>query len=444
MLKILFLIFFISVNMAYSDVHSFRKVFPFDYKVEGLDNGLTIIFVPMQNNGIVSYYSVVRTGSRDEYEPGHSGFAHFFEHCMFRGTKKHPGGEFDSLVTLMGASANAYTSDDLTCYHLTFAKEDLEQVIELESDRFQNLFYQEREFQTESGAVLGEFMKSKTSPWFLIEETMLNTAFDLHTYKHTTMGFEADIRSMPTMYDYSRSFFNRYYRPENVVILIVGDVNAEKILPLIKKYYGDWKKGYEQPKIEQEPEQKAERNAKVIYSGKNLPILAVAYKSPAYSPINKVDVAAGLIGDILFGQNSEIYKKLYLNEQLVQRMDYDFGQNRDPGLWSVYCEINDEKNNDYVLNEIDHAIDNFKISSINEEELDKLKKRLMYSFLMSLETSEHVAGALARVVSITGGINCVDQYYNTMLSLTPKDFKEAALKYFNKSRRTVVTLRGSN
>ena len=135
------------------------RIFPYPSKTFVLANGLKIYTIPTPTKGIVSYYSVVRTGSRDEWEEGHSGFAHFFEHMMFRGTKKYPGHIYDSLTISMGANANAYTTDDYTCYHLTTTAANLEKVIELESDRFQNLSYEEDPFKTESGAVYGEYRK---------------------------------------------------------------------------------------------------------------------------------------------------------------------------------------------------------------------------------------------------------------------------------------------
>ena len=115
-----------------------ENVFPYDYEVNTLENGLKIITIPMPSNGIVSYYTLVRTGARDEYEQGKTGFAHFFEHMMFRGTKKYPGTVYDSLIISIGADGNAYTTDDYTAYHLSLSKEDLDLVMELESDRFQN------------------------------------------------------------------------------------------------------------------------------------------------------------------------------------------------------------------------------------------------------------------------------------------------------------------
>jgi zinc protease len=419
------------------------KVFPYSYETETLDNGLKVILIPMSSKGLVSYYSVVRTGSRDEWEPGHSGFAHFFEHMMFRGTKTYPGPVYDRLITGMGADANAYTTDDYTCYHLSIASEDLEKVMELESDRFQNLFYEEREFQTESGAVYGEYRKGRTNPWSVLEEKLQETAFDVHTYKHTTMGFEADIKAMPTMYEYSRNFFSRYYRPENVVLLITGDIDPAATFELVRKYYGAWQKGYKTPSISPEPEQKAGRNAEVSYPGKTLPILSVAWKGERFDARNKRMVASVMLGELAFGENSELYKRLVLQEQKVQFVAAEFGNNRDPFLWTVYTMVKKEADIDGVNSEILTTAEKYTKHLVGNNTLADLKQRLRYEFLMNLDTPEKVAGGLARYIAITGGIDVIEDLYATFDSITPEDIRDAAAACFVPAHRTIVTLRGS-
>ena len=263
-----------------------KPILPYPVQREVLPNGLTVIMIPMPSPGLISYYSVVRTGSRDEVEPGRTGYAHFFEHMMFRGTKTYPGADYDRIVTGIGADANAFTTDDLTAFHLTFAKEDLETVVKIESDRFQNLSYDTEGFKTEAGAVYGEFRKDQTSPFFLLEERLKDLAYEHHPYKHTTMGFEADVKNMPQGYDYSLSFFRRFYRPENVVLLIVGDVDPTETMALVRKYYGSWAKGYEPATIPSEPAQQKEKTGEVKYPGQTLPVLTIAYKSaPSIRPI---------------------------------------------------------------------------------------------------------------------------------------------------------------
>ncbi|HDP99224.1 MAG TPA: insulinase family protein [bacterium] len=417
-------------------------IFPYEFQQKVFDNGFKVILIPMDSPGIVAYYSIVRTGSRDEYEPGHSGFAHFFEHMMFRGTKNYPGHVYDRLITEIGANANAYTSNDITCYHLKFASEDLEKVMELESDRFQNLFYSEQAFKTEAGAVHGEYLKSLSSPWMVLNEKLYDTAFDVHTYKHTTIGFREDIEAMPTMYEYSKSFFNRYYRPENVILLIVGDINPAASFELAQKYYGDWQPGYVPPKIPAEPEQKRERKAEVTFSGKTLPILSINYKAMVFDPTDIEMAACYLLGDIVFGETSEIYKKLVIDEQRVRFIGANFSASRDPGLFSIYTMVNTEDDIENIKNEIYRAIEFYQDNLVDEKRLNDLKSNLKYSFLMRLNTAEAVAGRLARLIAMTGNIESVDQLYQSYDKVTTEDIITAANKYLVKQKRTVIVLKG--
>ncbi len=198
---------------------------------------------------------MVRVGSRNEVEPGVTGFAHFFEHMMFRGTDKYPREKYNEVLKMTGAGANANTSLDRTIYHMTGNVDYLEKMFELESDRFMSLNYPEHDFKVEAGAVKGEYTKNFASPYQRLYESLLNTAFDAHTYKHTTMGFFNDIVDMPNQYEYSRKFFERYYRPEYSTIVVVGDITAEKVNALAEKYFGGWKTGDYTVAIPPEPEQ---------------------------------------------------------------------------------------------------------------------------------------------------------------------------------------------
>jgi len=419
-----------------------EPIFPYKYNVKILGNGLKVILIPLESNGIVAYYSITRTGSRDEWEAGHSGFAHLFEHMMFRGTVKYPGPMYDKIMTELGADANAYTTDDYTCYHLNFAAEDLEKVIEMESDRFMNLKYNEPEFKTETGAVYGEFLKGRVSPWYVLYEKMYDTAFDQHTYKHTTIGFEADVKAMPTMYSFSQSFFKHYYRPENVVLVIAGQLDTVKTLELVHNYYDSWKPGYVAPKITPEPPQTAERSAAVSYSGKTLPLLMVGFKSDAYDPDNRKYVAGLLLEQLAFGENSDLYKRLVLKEQKVEYIGSNFSVNRDPKLNEITAMIKSEADIDYVRDQIYMTLEQFKTEAVDESRLNDLKRHLKYDFLMNLDTPDNVAGKLANFIAITGGIETVDRLYSEMIDITTTDIQEAAQYYCVPEKRTVVILKG--
>jgi zinc protease len=195
--------------------------FPYPVSQETLKNGLRVLFVPMASPGLAAYYTAVRTGSRNEIEPGHTGFAHFFEHMMFRGTKANPN--FDGKMAEFGWHNNAFTSDDQTVYTDFGPASRLGDVIALEADRFRNLSYGEPAFRTEALAVLGEYNKGAAAPWLKLEETLVGTAFTKHTYRHTTLGYLADIQAMPGKYAYSKKFHQRFYRPDNCIVIVVGD-----------------------------------------------------------------------------------------------------------------------------------------------------------------------------------------------------------------------------
>jgi len=419
------------------------SIFPYQYEKHTLPNGLTVIMIPLESPGLVSYFSIVRTGSRDEVEPGKSGFAHFFEHMMFRGTKKYPQSAYNQIVTRIGARANAYTTDDYTAFHLSFAKEDLPQVIDIESDRFQNLDYSLRAFQTEAGAVYGEYRKTVTQPFALLNEKLHDAAYDVHTYKHTTMGFEADIKAMPEAYQYSLSFFQRYYRPENVVLLITGDIDPKATLALVARHYGPWQKGYAAPQVPLEPIHTKPRFAEVTYPGKTLPLLAVAYQGEAFTASQRDYAAAILLGELAFSESSDIYRKLVIREQKVQFIGASIPKNRNMPLFEILAMVKKPEDVDYVRDQVYLTLKDFQNKPVDEKKLHDLKRRSKYALLMELDSPERVAGSLARFVALSGGIEVVDRFCAECDKVTPQDIVEAARKYFEPRRRTVVVLKGA-
>jgi zinc protease len=434
---ILLLFLELSMSKGYS-----QKFFPYEYEKFQLDNGFKVYLIPVKGSGLAAYYSIVRTGSRDEYEAGRSGFAHFFEHMMFRGTKRFPGPLYDKMMTEMGADANAFTSDDLTVYHLVIPSIYLEKVMDLESDRFMNLSYGETEFKTEAGAVYGEYRKSRVNPYSVLLEELQNLAFDVHTYKHTTMGFEADIKNMPNLFEHSRNFFNRYYRPENVVLMIVGDIETESIKALTKKYYSHWQPGYFPPDIQAEPPQNETRFKEVKYEGKTLPIIWIAYKGDAFNPADPLLVAGYLLGDLAFGENSDLYKKLVIDEQKVQFLANWFPLTRDPKLLNIYSMVKNKKDISYVQDEIKHTTEKFKNELVDAQRLNGIKKRVRYTFLMNLDTPDNIAGSLSRFVALTGGLEHLDVYYQQVDAVTSDDILAAARRYFQTDRQTTILLKG--
>jgi zinc protease len=428
------------VTKLTSEAPAGDKVFPYEMKQKTLANGLQVVVVPMPADGLVSYRTVVRTGARDEYEKGHTGFAHFFEHMMFRGTEKYPADKYGELVTKMGADSNAYTSTDITVYQFDIAAEDLDTVMEIESDRFMNLSYSEAVFQTEAGAVYGEYRKNKASPGFVLYEASKKAAFSKHTYGHTAMGYVEDIQAMPKMYDYSKRFFQRYYRPENCTVIVAGDVDAEQVFAKAESYYGTWKKGYKKPKIKAEPKQRREKRIDVAYEGQTLPMISIGYKGDAFDAKDKTWAASILLADLAFGETSKIHKELVLEKQLVQFISASPAMDRDPGLWGIWTMVNDAKDIDTVLGRIDEAVAWYQANPVPAQRLTRVKSAMKYGYLMGLDTPASVAGSLASTIGVTGDPGTDDVLYATLAAVTPEDIQAAAKKYLRAKQRTVAVL----
>lgn len=228
---------------ATTSVKAENKVFAQDYVLEELDNGLRVMVVKTDYPDVVSLQIPVSVGSRNEVEAGKTGFAHFFEHMMFKGSEKFPQDVYSDILKNSGVDNRAYTTNDYTNYHLNFSKQHLETVLEIKGDIFQNLKYSESQFRTEALTVKGEYLKNNANPIRQLLSAVRNEAFEKHTYKHTTMGFFEDIEKMPDQMAYGEEFFKKFYKPEYVSLIITGDVDPNDTIELVKKHWGNWQRG---------------------------------------------------------------------------------------------------------------------------------------------------------------------------------------------------------
>ena len=318
------------------------KIFDMPYLMRDLDNGLRVIIVPTDYPDIVTLQIPVQTGSRNEIEPGKTGFAHFFEHMMFRGTEKYPADVYADILKKAGADQNAYTTDDYTNYHITFTKDDLEKMIEVEADRFQNLSYSEEAFQTEALAVKGEYLKNFSNPISKMFERVSDLMFTVHTYKHTTMGFIEDIEAMPQQLEYSKIFFDRWYRPEKTVVILVGDVEPEPTFELVKKYWGDWERGDYSIDVPVEPPLGGPKYEHMQWDSPTQPWLVMAYRGPAYDPTQKDMPSLDLISSIYFSDSSELYRQLVIEDQSVDQL-FGYFPDANRSRHAGYCGAPDRR-----------------------------------------------------------------------------------------------------
>ena len=412
------------------------KTFPFPFTQEDLPNGLRLVTVPAEFPNIVSVFVVVQTGSRNEVEAGKTGFAHLFEHMMFRGTDKYPPEKYGDVLKRAGAASNASTNNDATTFHTTFSKEDLPQILAMEADRFQNLKYTPEVFKTETGAVLGEYNKNSSDPGQKLNEVLHDTAFDRHTYKHTTMGFLKDVQDMPNQYDYSLRFFDRYYRPEYTTIIVAGDVDPKQVRALVDKSWGNWKRGSYHPDIPVEPPQQGPRETHVDWPSPTLPLIAIAYKVPAYTDTQKDTAALDVLSTLAFSPTSDLYQKLVIREQKVDSLGAGNPGSVDPDLFTIRARVKRPEDVPYVRDQILETVSRFQNELVAGAKLEAVKKRERYGFALALDNSESVAGTVAQFVALKRTPATIDRLYGEYAQLTPEDVREVARKYLVEKGRT--------
>jgi zinc protease len=410
------------------------------YLSRDLDNGLRVIVVRTDYPDIVTLQIPVQTGSRNEVEPGKSGFAHFFEHMMFRGTKKYPANLYTDILKKAGADQNAYTSDDYTNYHVTFTKADLEKMLEIEADRFQNLEYSESAFRTEALAVKGEYLKNYSNPTAKAYERLRDLAFNRHSYQHTTMGFIEDIDAMPEQMQYSREFFNRWYRPEKTAVIVVGDVDPEETFELVRKYWDNWEKGDYTVDIPVEPPLGGPIYEHIEWEGPTQPWLFMAFRGPALEPTGKDMPAMDLLSSIYFSESSSLYQKLVLEDQSVDQLMTYFPNRKDPNLLMLYARLTEEKHAADVEAAINNTLAEARTALIDSKRLEETKSRLRYMFTAELDSAGGIGSVLASFVQFARTPETINEVYRSYEALTSLDIRDAANRYFVDAGRVTVTL----
>ncbi len=416
------------------------RILPFPISEHQLANRLRVIVVPTGMPDVVSLQIPVQTGSRNEIEPGKTGFAHFFEHMMFRGTERFPPERYQEVLTNAGARSNAYTTDDYTNYHTTFSRDDLARILEIESDRFQHLQYSDEDFKTEARAVLGEYNKNSADPTEQLFEVMRDHAFTTHTYKHTTMGFLRDIEAMPNQLAYSRLFFDRWYRPEYTALIVAGDVSAETVLPLVEKYWGAWKAGTYRVEIPPEPAHAGPVYAHVPWDTPTLPWVTASFHAPAFSATNRAYAATDLAVDLWFGHSSELYRRLVDDEQLVDQLVAINPGNIDPGLITIAARVKDPGDVARVRDAILDTARAARNASVPARRLADAKSNLRYGFVRELDDTETIAATLARFAHYERTTRTLEDLFTSYAQVTAREVRDAARAVFTDAGLVLTTL----
>lgn len=416
------------------------KLFDQPYLMRTLDNDLRVIVVRTDTPGVVSLQIPVQTGSRNEVEKGKSGFAHFFEHMMFRGTETYPPEVYQAIITQAGGDQNAYTTSDYTNYHISFTTDDLEKILEIEADRFQNLKYTEAQFRTEALAVKGEYLKNYSNPMLKGFEKLAEMAFGVHTYGHTTMGYLADIEDMPNQMDYAHTFFDRWYRPEYTSVIVVGDVDPEATFELVRRHWGGWQRGSYTVDIPVEPPLAGPKYEHLHWTGPTLPYLLHAWRGPAFTTSQPDTGALMLINELYFSTSSELYQQVVVRERWADQLFARPPSNIDPATYMVMARLTDPAHAERVNAAIAATLTRIRSEPVDQQRLDDTRSRMKYGFAGTLASADSLASVLAAFVQYERTPETLNALYRQVDAVTPADLVTAADKVFSNRNRVSLSI----
>ncbi|WP_033787246.1 zinc protease PqqE [Helicobacter pylori] len=406
-----------------------------------LKNGLQVVSVPLENKtGVIEVDVLYKVGSRNEVM-GKSGIAHMLEHLNFKSTKNLKAGEFDKIVKRFGGVSNASTSFDITRYFIKTSEANLDKSLELFAETMGSLNLKEDEFLPERQVVAEERRwRTDNSPIGMLYFRFFNTAYVYHPYHWTPIGFMDDIQNW-TLKDIKK-FHSLYYQPKNAIVLVVGDVNSQKVFELAKKHFESLKnldeKAIPTPYMK-EPKQDGARTAVVHKDGVHLEWVALGYKVPAFKHKDQValDALSRLLGE---GKSSWLQSELVDKKRLASQAFSHNMQLQDESVFLFIAGGNPNIKAEDLQKEIVALLEKLKKGQITQAELDKLKINQKADFISNLESSSDVAGLFADYL-VQNDIQGLTDYQQQFLNLKVSDLVRVANEYFKDTQSTTVFLK---
>ena len=402
-----------------------------------LENGLKVIVWPVHDIPNVALNNWVRAGSRNE-APGITGLAHFFEHMMFNGTTRRQPGEFDRLMEAQGGANNAFTSDDVTVYQDWFPRNALELVFELESDRIANLAFVPSVIESERGVVASERrLRVDDNNQGMLSEQVQATAFVAHPYRFPTIGWPADIQSWRT--EDLQEFFKTYYAPNNLTLVLAGDLDAEEVFALARRYFESIPR--QAPPLEilaREPEQLGERQV-VVQRKAQTPLLQYAYKAPAASDPHAPAISL-LLSILVDGDSSRLHRMLVEERQLAIEVAGHWQEGFDPGLLWLFLTLPEGADVAEVQAAVDQELAAIAEHGVTDAELARAKNMTAAGFWKKLSTIDGKAQLLGEYEIFHGDWQKLFDAPALFDRVTRTEVQTVARDLLDKRRRTVGVL----
>jgi zinc protease len=371
-----------------------------------LANGMEVVVIPNNRAPVVTHMVWYRVGSADEVS-GKSGLAHFLEHLMFKGTTKHPPGEFDRFIDINGGEGNAFTTRDYTAYFQRIASDRLELMMELEADRMQNLVLTDENVLPELEVVREERReRTDNDPSALLGEQVDAAMYTAHPYGKPVIGWMSEVAKLTR--DDAMAFYRAHYTPANAVLVVAGDVTPEQVKVLAEKYYGVLKNTFApEPRVRTtEPDPIASRRVTLVDARAASPIMQRSYLAPSYATANGRDaLALDLLADILGnGTQSRLYKNLVVDQKIAaQAAAWYSGDQLDSGTFGVYGAPNPGADVGKVEAAIDVILADVVKNGVTQKELDRVRNQAIAEQVYTLDNQ----AALARMagVALTTGLS---------------------------------------
>ncbi len=406
---------------------------------ETLANGLHVVMLEEHQVPVINLQVWYHVGSKDE-QAGHTGFAHLFEHLMFKGSAHVGPDEMSRIIEAIGGFDNAYTGDDTTVFWETFPSNYLERVIWLEADRMGSLNVDDDNFKSEREVVKEERrLRIDNRPYGLIQEDLYAAAFHVHPYHHTTIGSMEDLNKATV--DDVRQFHDTYYKPNNATLVVVGDFQPAEALAWAKEYFGGIPASSSSiPRTAQpEPPQQQQQVVNKSYSNTPLPAVVIGYKMPArYAPDSyALDMASNILAG---GESSMLYQSLVYKDRIAVEAG-GFGYfTEDPNLFWAYAIMNQGHTAGEGEQAVVSVLDGLKAKVVEAKELEKAKNQEIAGFILGRETDQEKGDAIGAAAVLGKDPHMVNSELDQYLKVTAGDVQRVARQYFTKEQSTVLLI----
>ncbi|MCB1515039.1 MAG: insulinase family protein [Hyphomicrobiaceae bacterium] len=409
-----------------------------------LDNGMEVLVIPDHRAPVVTHMVYYRVGSADEPR-GKSGIAHFLEHLMFKSTDKIPSGEFSKIISRLGGQDNAFTTQDATAYFQRVAKEQLPRVMELEADRMTNLRLTDKEVLTERDVILEERRsRIENNPSALFGEQMEAVLYLNHPYRIPVIGWEHEMKTLSR--EDALTFYKHYYAPNNAILVVAGDVEADEVKGLAEKFYGSIKpvEGIANNRFRpDEPPARAPRRLTLEDARAGQPSLHRSYLVPSYRTAEKgdaeaLDVLVKLLAD---GATSRFYKKAVVEEHIASSANGYYDSNGlDSGKVSLYAVVQDKAELPRVEALIDELIADIVANGVSEAELKRAKSAYIADYVYESDSQATLARRYGWGLATGLTIEDMEAWPDRIRKVTSDDVKRVAAKYLDPRASVTGTL----